>query len=552
MIIVAAAYVGSFGLAGLVCLGALRRTREIEDDAVRYGLVGLLATTALWALLKALFFLLPEPFREPTYTVGLVFGFATVWAWLYFCSAYTGREYHRNRTLRLISVGLFAAVVLVKLTNPLHGLYFTTSEATTPFHHLAIEHGLFHWTVTGLSYVLAGIGLFMVFELYLDSEYDTRQMTGLTALLGLPLLLDLSAYLTPWIVDVIYAPLGVAAFALGVLYVYERRFLAIQATEEDDAVVFLDGQGNIRDYSSTANTVFPDLTGSVGDPLSDVLPAVATLLDSEQQVLAHERDGETRYYLVSNNTVELGNSVGRVVLFSDVTQAEKRRRELARHNEQLEGFASALTHELRNVLQIIDWRLASAAERIDPDTVEYEAVETASEANDRLSGLVDDFTQLTRYGQTVDRLDTVEFERAVRDAWRNVETDDVQLNVENDGTLEADPNRLRELFRNAFSFARLNGATSVTVSLRADGFSVTDDGEPPSYDIERYFSFGESVPSAESGMKLPNVQTFARVHGWSIDIDTGYQDGIRLRVSKVTTTVAGEEKRAAGEVNTPG
>ncbi|MXR51463.1 histidine kinase [Halovenus sp. WSH3] len=535
---VAVAYVGAFGITGLACLLAITRARDVDARDVRHGLVGLLGTTSVWALLKVVYFVVPDPFRGPAYTVGLVFGFATVWAWLYFCSAYTGRSYHRDRTLRLLGAGVFAGVVAVKLTNPYHGLYFETTVRTTPFNYLAIEHGIFHWTVTGLSYILAGIGIFMLFELYHNSGYNTRPLGLLTLLLALPVSLDIAAFLSERFIEVIYAPLGVAAFVLGTLFVYERRFLAVQsAGDDDDAVIFLDENGHIRDYTPAARDFFPELVDATGEPLESVLPRVAEMIDREEQTLEYEIDGETRYLLTSTSSVTLGDSQGEVLLFSDITTAEQRRRELKRHNEQLEGFASALAHELRNMLQIIEWRLGIAKDRTGDGTVEHESVEKALEANQRLTARVDDFTTLAKYGQTVERLESVEFETAVQDAWWNAETGEMDLVIERGGTIDCDPGRLRELLVNVFVFNRLNGAETVTVELLDTGFAVAGDGEAPGEDVDGYLAFGESVPTAEAGMKLPNAKTFARVHGWEIDIDTEYQRGVRVLVSDARTDV---------------
>jgi len=535
----AVAYTGAFTMTGLACLLALVRARGVEADAVRRGLVGLLGTTSAWALLKVVYFVAPDPIRRPAYTAGLVFGFATVWAWLYFCSAYSGRTYHEDRTLRLLGGGFFAAVVAVKLTNPIHGLYFETSVQTTPFNYLAIEHGIFHWTVTGLSYVLAGIGIFMLFELYHNSGYDTRPLGLLTVLLGLPVVFDIVGFVTDSLIEVIYAPLGVAMFVLGALFVYERRFLAVRSTgEDDDAVIFLDEDGRIRDYTPAARDFFPVLASSAGEPIKSVLPRVADIAGRETETLEYKIDGESRYLLTSTSSVTLGDSQGQVLLFSDVTTAEQRRRELERHNEQLEGFASALAHELRNMLQIIEWRLRIAKDRTDGGTVENESVRKAIDANQRLTARVDDFTTLAKYGQTVERLEPVEFETAVNDAWYNVETGEMELTVSNTGTIDADPGRLRELLGNIFVFNHLNGAETVTIELLGSGFTVTGDGEPPGHDIDGYLAFGESIPTAEAGMKLPNAKTFARVHGWRIDIDTAYQDGVRISVSEAGTEIA--------------
>ena len=544
-------YVAVFGFAALACLLSVARAREIEAPDVRRGLVWLLWTTGCWALFQIGFLVLPDPFQEPAYTLGLVLGFATVWAWLYFCSAYAGRGFHRNTTLRRLGAGTFLGVVVVKLTNPIHGLYFTTRDASEPFAHMAIEHGLFHWAVTGLSYVLATVGIFVLFELYFESGYDTQPLGALTGLLALPVTFEVVAVRSDLFVDMIYAPLGVAVFVIGVLFVYERRFLAVQSTgEDDDAVVFLDDEGRIRDVTPAAVETFPALGGAVGDPLADRLPDVAAAVTNGEEVVAHERDDETRYYFVSTSAVTLGNSEGTLVLFSDVTTAERRRRELDRHNTQLEGFANALAHELRNMLQIIDWRLALATDRLDEGTVEHESIESALAANERLADRVDDFTTLARYGQTVERFETVALGAAAENAWWHADTGEMSLEIDGDGEIEADPGRLQELFTNAFQFARLNGADTVSVDLFEDGFAIADDGEAPGEDAAGYLEFGESVPDAKSGMKLPNVRTFARVHGWRVAVDTGYQDGVRLVVDEVTVGIeadAGNEDAAESE-----
>jgi hypothetical protein len=76
----ALAYVSRFAVSGVACLAAIPRARTFETPAVRRGLGRLLVTTGLWALFKTAFFTLPDPFREGLYTVGLIFGFATIWA----------------------------------------------------------------------------------------------------------------------------------------------------------------------------------------------------------------------------------------------------------------------------------------------------------------------------------------------------------------------------------------------------------------------------------------------------------------------------------------
>ncbi|WP_253738637.1 ATP-binding protein [Halohasta salina] len=331
------AYMSLFFVSGIACFAAIPRARTFTDVEMRRGLVGLLATTGLWAVLKTGFFVVPDPFREATYTIGLVSGFATVWAWLYFASAYTGRRLHRNPTLRRLGAGVFLTVVTLKLTNPLHGLYFTTTEVTTPFRYLAIDHGLIHWASTGLSYVLAAVGLFMIFELYVDSEYDTGALGVLTGLLAVPVTLDLVAISTPRLLNLIYAPVGVAAFAIGALYLFGDRFLAVRtAALSGDAAVIVDDGGRIRDRSAAAVEAFPALEDATGEPLADVLPAVAAAQERDGTVVERDTGEGSEYYLVSPRSMTLGDSTVTVIALADVTDRERQRRRLVQRERELD------------------------------------------------------------------------------------------------------------------------------------------------------------------------------------------------------------------------
>jgi hypothetical protein len=111
-------YVTVFGVATLACVAGAWRARKVESPDVRRGLIGLLGTSSLWAGAHVGMFLASSPFlKTRLYEAGLAVGFATVWAWLYFCSAYSGRSLHRSRTARAGALLLFGAVTLTKLTN---------------------------------------------------------------------------------------------------------------------------------------------------------------------------------------------------------------------------------------------------------------------------------------------------------------------------------------------------------------------------------------------------------------------------------------------------
>lgn len=168
--------------------------------------------------------------------MALVAGIATIFAWLAFASASAGRQCHRRRSLQVSGVVSFPAIVAVKLTNPLHGLYFSTSVATEPFVHTVSYHGP-HWFVTGFSYAAAGRRVPLAFravrpgslavgprETLPVAPQPGSRRTSLYALGFITAVLLIACGLSPYsalLVHINYEPLGVAAFALAPCFMPE-------------------------------------------------------------------------------------------------------------------------------------------------------------------------------------------------------------------------------------------------------------------------------------------------------------------------------------------
>ena len=531
------AYAGLFVLAAVVSAASSWRARTIEDRETRLGLIALLVTAAGWSATHAITLFAPsETVADTAYLVGLILGFSTVWAWLYFCSAYTGRVLHRDTSVVAASVLTYLAVIGVKITNPFHHLYYRATYQPGEFPFFVVEHGIFHWGVTGLSYALAAVGIFMLFELFREADYGTRPLAVLVSLMTVPAVLDVYSFASSRLIDIIHSPLGVAAFAVGVLFVHEDRFLAVQLTGDiDEPVALLDEDDRIRAVNDNARTRLPDLDGAVGSPLADAAPTIATHVEGTDDVLAVRQDDETEYYLVAESTFSLGTSnLGRVIVFTEITETERHRREVERHNAQLEGFAAGVNHELRNAIQVATGYTSQAASALESEDVTdaRQSLERVSEAVERMEDRVADLSTLARHGRTLRDTESVAVDAAARAAWQTTDTGDSELTVTGDGTIDADRVRLEDLFEAAFEFTVDNDASHVTVDISEQSFSIEDDGAAPSVtDTERFFDYGDAVPSTQAGMHLPNVQTLARVHGWTVSVDTDYRDGLRLEIA---------------------
>jgi len=532
-----AIYVVVFGLAAVACVASLRRARRIDDADTRRGLEWFLLLSGGWAAAHVAYLLAPSTRLSLTaYLVGLTVGFAAVGAWLYFCSAYTGRSLHEDATYRRAAVVVFVFVVGLKLTNPLHGLYFTATPTATPFPHLAVEHSLLHWASMGLAYALSAVGFFMLFELFTQVGHDTRPLAVLVSLTGLPLVFDIVGTASPRFIDMTYEPIGVALFSVGTLFLFFERFQTVRlAGNVDSPVVFLDEDDEIRDSNAPARQLFPNLDDAVGEPIEEALPAVAERLASDDNVLELSRDGESRYYMVATNPFTFGNTrVGRMLLFTDVTQTERYRQEIERQNERLGRFASVVSHDLRNPLSVAHGRIELEQER---QATENENLTAAADALDRMGRLIEDVLTLAQAGDDIDDRQPVSLSSIAERAWETVDADGGDLRIESDVTVEADPERLRQALENLFRNSVEHAGPDVVVTVGGlddeTGFYVEDDGPGiPPHLREQAFEWGVSGEGG-SGLGLAIVETIVKGHGWEITVEESAKGGARFEVTGV-------------------
>jgi len=229
---------------------------------------------------------------------------------------------------------------------------------------------------------------------------------------------------------------------------------------------------------------------------------------------------------VASNPVDVD---GLVVNSQEITDRKRRERRLETQNERLDEFASIVSHDLRNPVDVASGNLGLARETDDPEPY-YDEIDQALA---RMEAIIDDVLTLARQGETVVDTRPVEFETVALDAWQNVDTADATLDVTGSTTLAADYDRLlsilENLYRNAVDHA------GPTVSLRAGatdaGFFVEDDGPGiPEEDRELVFDTGFTTASEGTGFGLSIVQRLAEAHGWSVTVSDGREGGARFDV----------------------
>ncbi len=239
--------------------------------------------------------------------------------------------------------------------------------------------------------------------------------------------------------------------------------------------------------------------------------------EREVEISAAPFEREGRHCLVAN--------------VRDVTERRERERDLERHNERLEEFASVVSHDLRNPLQVAKGRVTLAQEECDSDHIGDVAT-----ALDRMDSLLEDLLTLARHGTRSNEAEALELAELVEGCWRTVETADATLDVDADMTVRADRSRLKQLVENLVHNAVQHGSEDVTVRVGAlaDGFYVADDGTgiPPD-ERDRVFDRGYTTAEEGTGFGLRIVKRVADAHDWEIDIVDSASGGARFEFTNV-------------------
>lgn len=217
----------------------------------------------------------------------------------------------------------------------------------------------------------------------------------------------------------------------------------------------------------------------------------------------------------------------------DISERKRRERDLERKNQQLEEFATIVSHDLRNPLSVAEGRLALARKEL-----ENEHLEAVARAHDRMSVLIDDLLGLAREGAAITEQQRIELRRMVENCWRTVGTQNATLETETTSSIQADKNRLRQLLENLIRNAVEHGGSNVTVTVgdHADGFYFEDDGPgvPPNIRSE-IFDPGVSTSHDGTGFGLSIVKRVVEAHGWTIDLAEGEAGGARFEITDVGT-----------------
>ncbi|MEF8841638.1 MAG: histidine kinase N-terminal 7TM domain-containing protein [Haloarculaceae archaeon] len=492
-----------------------------------------------------------------------------------FVLAYTGREdVIRPPLVASLSVEP-VAFALLALTDPRHGLVFRESIGPNAVVDAAgpalLGHVVYSYALVVVALGLAGRLLYRAEVVY------RRQATALVLGILAPFLGNVLYFFGPSPVDLTPVMFGLTGGLL--TYAALRANLlefspvarSVVLDTISSGVLVLDRHGTVLDSNPQAGRLLGvDGRVPVGRPVTDLLsdrnPALERLADAVPPDAEREFELDVGDRVLDGRIVPLlglgDRSVGAAVVLHDVTDRERRRRELRRQRERLDRFASVVSHDLRNPLNIAAGGVALAREEGD-----LEHLHRVVDAHERMETIVEETLTLARQGESLGDEDDVDLARLCEDAWGMVESEDATMEVEA-ATIRGDRNRLRDLFENLFRNAVEHGSTSprsraredsvehgstssraqsddavehagrdvaVRVELLPDGFLVEDDGPGiPASKRSQVVELGYSVADGGTGLGLAIVEEVADAHGWEFTVTDGRDGGARFEFTGVT------------------
>ncbi len=180
--------------------------------------------------------------------------------------------------------------------------------------------------------------------------------------------------------------------------------------------------------------------------------------------------------------------------------------ELLTERDRLEEFASTVSHDLRNPLNVAQGRIELL--RQDAPDVHVEAIDRSLS---RMEDIITDSLTLAREGEAAGDTDAIDFDLCVGDAWAIVDTGSAAIERPDDlGTVEADAGRLRQLLENLFRNAVEHGCTDSHPNARDGvGPGSTDSQVSPDDGFER----GSTGSRPDPGNAVEHGSTSPPSHG---------------------------------------
>ena len=276
--------------------------------------------------------------------------------------------------------------------------------------------------------------------------------------------------------------------------------------------------------------IHPDDRSQVREKLEQLI-AESGAIDITEFRFKHANGSWVWFESRGRNRLDDPNIEAIIVSQRNITERRERERELQREKARLDDFASFVSHDLRNLLNVANGRITLAQEES-----ESEHLDIAASTIERAFTLIEDMLTFAREGNQVIETQQFDVDSLVETCWNNVETDNATLVSDLDQAIEGDGSRVRQLLENLIRNAVEHGRGDVTIRVGSlqNGFYVADDGPGiPDERREEVWEAGYSGTEDGTGFGLAIVKQIVEAHGWDIHISESSEGGARFEITGV-------------------
>ena len=288
---------------------------------------------------------------------------------------------------------------------------------------------------------------------------------------------------------------------------------------------FRTGEPRIYNDLDEANEVYNAETPVQSEMHLPLADSGVFIISSTKAAAFEETDVEFGRLLAANTEAALER-------IRNERQLQTRETELEQQNERLDEFASIVSHDLRNPLNVAQLRLEYLSK--DCGSEHLPPIERALE---RMDALISDTLTLAQQGNVVAETEPIQLTELVDNCWETVSTREATLEIVDAVTITGDRGRLQHVFENLFRNAIEHGGADVAVRvgrIADDGIYVEDSGTGISEaDRETVFQPGHTSATDGTGFGLTIIKRIAEAHGWEVAIASGTDGGARFEFTGV-------------------
>ncbi|WP_299263204.1 histidine kinase N-terminal 7TM domain-containing protein [Halorientalis sp.] len=515
-------------------------------------------------------------------------------SWFLFAAAYTGNYDRVPRPTRLGLMLVPLAYVPTTLTTDTTGLVLRNVRVVEEgsMQLLQYDWGPLVWAFVGLTYLCMFAATVLLFRKAAHSRNLYRKLSLVLAFGGLSMWICnmiTFAGLSPF-PHLMLVPLSFLFWgAISLVLFFSIRFVKLLPVDRvvsalssrfddvlplardfvieeiDSGVMILDDDGRVVDINSTARKMFGLHSRVIGKLIFDVIDlgkywddyeAGELLTERRDQIWVPVSETEERCYDINISDIEdrSGTFAGQSVLIYDITDQKEREQvlrqreeelrqqkqdleqqtqQLEHQNERLDRFASIVSHDLRNPLNVATGHVELLDAKLGND--HEKSVDELETAHGRMRDIIDDALTLARSGKAITETEDVDVGAVATKAWVNVDTDRATLEADLDLELESDRNRLFSVFENLYRNAldHNDGELTIRVDLLADGtgFYVEDTGAGiPEDERGEVLEQGYTTHEEGTGLGLAIVRDIVGAHGWKLSVAESPEGGARFEI----------------------